>query len=286
MYGRACNMAAISKIARDHDLAVIEDCAQACGCSHSGKRLGSFGRGAIFSLGPFKHVCALGAGMVVTNEAEIADKISSYVSQFPRLGSLSLIKRVLFTIGVCSVTKPLFWNFLMVPILRLCHACGFDLIEQMTTESSSEQNTVIKQTPHMPRPLQGAVGMSQLAKLDDCINRRAHNGNKLLENLQGVSNIKVPASAPSGENVFLSFAIQVNEPDQFRRRMLLHGIDTHPGDKSFVPYISLLAGDQECIIARNAIYSMVHLPVYPQLNESEIIRIAEAVQFAAHGNEE
>lgn len=86
IYGRACNMGAINEVAKRHGLVVIEDCAQACGSSYAGKRLGSFGQGAIFSLGSFKHVCALGAGMVVTNSSVLASKISSYVSQFSHLG--------------------------------------------------------------------------------------------------------------------------------------------------------------------------------------------------------
>jgi len=281
IYGRACNMGMISKLADEHGLVIIEDCAQACGSSHAGKRLGSFGKGAIFSLGPFKHVCALGTGMVVTNSPQLAAKMSSYVEQLPQLGNLSLMKRFLFTMAICSITKPIFWNTLMDPLLRLYSKQGIDPIEKMTTESPNKKKKMERQTQLMPKPLQGIVGIAQLAKLDDLNGQRIRNGNRLLEYLQDIDNIKIPASAPEGENVYLSFAIQVQNTKIFRRRMLSFGVDTHPGDMTFVPHLSGVEEGQEYKIAENAIKSMVHLPVYPQMDESDVSRVAEAVKLAA-----
>ena len=76
LFGQACDMDPILKIANKYNLKVIEDCAQAHGATYKGKRIGSFGEAAGFSFYPGKNLGALGdAGAVVTNNEELADKI-------------------------------------------------------------------------------------------------------------------------------------------------------------------------------------------------------------------
>ncbi|MDY2606909.1 MAG: DegT/DnrJ/EryC1/StrS family aminotransferase, partial [Lachnospiraceae bacterium] len=76
LYGQPCDMDSIMKIAKKHNLYVIEDCAQAHGAKYKGKRVGGFGIAAGFSFYPGKNLGALGdAGAVVTNDKELADKI-------------------------------------------------------------------------------------------------------------------------------------------------------------------------------------------------------------------
>jgi dTDP-4-amino-4,6-dideoxygalactose transaminase len=71
--GRVCEMSRIMTIAEKHNLAVIEDAAQALGASHGNKRAGSFGRAGCFSFYPFKSLGGLGdGGAVTTNDPEIA----------------------------------------------------------------------------------------------------------------------------------------------------------------------------------------------------------------------
>jgi dTDP-4-amino-4,6-dideoxygalactose transaminase len=76
LYGQACDMAAISRIAGQHGLLLIEDAAQAHGASYEGRRIGSFGRVGCFSFYPGKNLGAFGeGGAVVTDDQAIADRI-------------------------------------------------------------------------------------------------------------------------------------------------------------------------------------------------------------------
>ena len=76
LYGQACDMDPIMKIAREHNLKVVEDCAQAHGATYKGQKVGSFGDAAGFSFYPGKNLGALGdAGATVTNDEELAKKI-------------------------------------------------------------------------------------------------------------------------------------------------------------------------------------------------------------------
>ena len=76
LYGQACDMDPILKIANEYGLFVVEDCAQAHGALYKGKKVGTFGDLAGFSFYPGKNLGALGdAGAVVTNNKDLADKV-------------------------------------------------------------------------------------------------------------------------------------------------------------------------------------------------------------------
>lgn len=77
LYGKACNMHEIMDIANQHQLPVIEDCAQAHGAKFKEKQVGTFGTGA-FSFYPTKNLGAIGdAGAITTNNDEHAQKFRS-----------------------------------------------------------------------------------------------------------------------------------------------------------------------------------------------------------------
>jgi dTDP-4-amino-4,6-dideoxygalactose transaminase len=78
LYGQACEMDYIMKLAKAYDLYVVEDNAQAHGSSYNGKLTGSFGHANGVSFYPGKNLGALGdAGAVTTNKEEIAEKIKA-----------------------------------------------------------------------------------------------------------------------------------------------------------------------------------------------------------------
>lgn len=76
LYGQIADMDPVMSIAAAHNLVVIEDAAQAIGAEYKGRRAGSIGHYGCFSFFPSKNLGAAGdAGMVVTNDAQRADKL-------------------------------------------------------------------------------------------------------------------------------------------------------------------------------------------------------------------
>lgn len=76
LYGKPCRMDRIMKIAENHHLHVIEDCAQAHGAEFKGEKVGTFGTAGAFSFYPTKNLGCLGdGGAVTTNDDKIAQKI-------------------------------------------------------------------------------------------------------------------------------------------------------------------------------------------------------------------
>ena len=76
LYGCPADMNEIIRIAKEYELFIVEDCAQAHGAEYSGKKVGTFGIAAAFSFFPSKNLGAFGdGGAVVTNNEELANKV-------------------------------------------------------------------------------------------------------------------------------------------------------------------------------------------------------------------
>ena len=79
LYGQSCDMTEIMKIAKSHNLKVIEDCAQAHGTTWEGKMVGSFGDLSCFSFYPTKNLGAFGdGGAVCTNDPNYNEFVRMY----------------------------------------------------------------------------------------------------------------------------------------------------------------------------------------------------------------
>ncbi len=76
LYGRPADMDPILQLAARHDIAVLEDAAQAHGARYKGAKAGSIGRMAAFSFYPGKNLGAYGeAGAVTTDDSEVDRKV-------------------------------------------------------------------------------------------------------------------------------------------------------------------------------------------------------------------
>jgi dTDP-4-amino-4,6-dideoxygalactose transaminase len=77
LFGLACQMDEIVKIARENNLFMVEDVAQAFGAEYQGKKLGTIGNCGAFSFFPSKNLGGYGdAGLVTTNDEELAKYIA------------------------------------------------------------------------------------------------------------------------------------------------------------------------------------------------------------------
>ncbi|KSU83081.1 MULTISPECIES: DegT/DnrJ/EryC1/StrS family aminotransferase [Fictibacillus] len=74
LYGQMADMGPIAEIAKKHNLAIIEDAAQAIGSKYKGKNVGELGTTATYSFFPTKNLGGYGdGGMIITNDDDIAE---------------------------------------------------------------------------------------------------------------------------------------------------------------------------------------------------------------------
>jgi dTDP-4-amino-4,6-dideoxygalactose transaminase len=76
LFGQCADMDAIMAIAAQHNLKVIEDAAQAIGCTYKDRKAGTMGDTGCFSFFPSKNLGGAGdGGMVTTNESDLAERL-------------------------------------------------------------------------------------------------------------------------------------------------------------------------------------------------------------------
>lgn len=75
LYGHPCDMDAIIAIAREHDLYVVEDAAEAHGAEYKGKKVGSFGDISCFSFFANKIITTGEGGMCLTDNYGLAERM-------------------------------------------------------------------------------------------------------------------------------------------------------------------------------------------------------------------
>jgi len=71
LFGGSCDMKALQDLAGDHDLFIVNDCAQAHGTTYDGRELGSYETVGCYSFYPSKSITTGEGGMVTTNTARL-----------------------------------------------------------------------------------------------------------------------------------------------------------------------------------------------------------------------
>jgi len=116
LYGQACEMDAIVGIAEKYHLAIIEDACQAHGGLYKGRPVGSFGT-ACYSLYATKNMTTIEGGMLVTNDAQIAERArllrnhgSPKTYQHVILGYNMRMTDLSAAVGLVQLAKLKEWN--------------------------------------------------------------------------------------------------------------------------------------------------------------------------------
>ena len=186
LYGNPCDMDWIMDIAKDYNLHVVEDAAEAHGTSYKNKKVGSFGDISCFSFYGNKVMTTGEGGMCLTNDKELAERM-----------------RILRDHGMNPNKK--YWHDII----------GFNY--RMTN-------------------LQAAVGVAQLKKLDNFVEKKrkiAEWYSKELEELEEKRLIKLHPEMHWAKNVFWMYSILVEDKfglsrEELMKKLEKNGVDTRP----------------------------------------------------------
>jgi dTDP-4-amino-4,6-dideoxygalactose transaminase len=135
--------------------------------------------------------------------------------------------------------------------------------------------------------LHAAVGIPQLARLDEITEARSHNARRLSEHLAGVPGLVLPAILPGRTHVWHQYTVLVTEEarvdrDELGERLARRGV----GSGIYYPRLAfdhdcyrdhpgVLAGDVP--VADRVTKQVLSLPVHPKLTDADVDTIAEAV---------
>lgn len=113
IYGHPCDMDPIIKIAKKHNLFIVEDCAEAHGAEYKGQKVGSFSDISCFSFYVNKVITTGEGGMLLTNNKELYERaqlLRNLAFTTPRFTHFDLgynyrMSNVVAAIGCAQVSK-------------------------------------------------------------------------------------------------------------------------------------------------------------------------------------
>jgi pyridoxal phosphate-dependent aminotransferase EpsN len=81
LYGQSADLGSIVDTCERFGVTLIEDAAEALGATYDGRAVGSFGQTGIFSFNGNKIITTSGGGMLVTEDAALADRVRKWATQ-------------------------------------------------------------------------------------------------------------------------------------------------------------------------------------------------------------
>ena len=149
--GNSAEIEEICKIAKKHNVYVIEDCAQSYCCEYKGKYAGTFGDIGCFSLNDFKHISAGDGGMVVTDNEELYYRALMFADKnFNRLGT-----------EVVKNAPYLAPNYRMNELTAAVGIAQLDKVKDICAKRNVYGDK-------LNAALQGIKGLKPMKVLDDC----------------------------------------------------------------------------------------------------------------------
>jgi perosamine synthetase len=279
LYGQPCEMTEVMRIAGKHNLAVIEDCAQAAGATYRGRKVGTFGDAALFSFQLLKGINTYGGGMALTNDTALAEKIRKQADSQPAQSTADLIKRLATGIVARSLVSPkgfAFWGF---PLGAAFSAIGNpNALSTLFWEKIRPLDPFPRTYRQRYSNVQAVIGLRQLSKLDDFNARSRAHAEVYTRGLADCRALQTPRIIPDVESVYYQYCIYTSEPARASRRAIRRAVDfeqTHVDVCSSLSLFKEFAA--ECPGAETTTRAL-QLPVYSRLRPSDVERVLKVVR--------
>ena len=198
--GNPYDLKVIVDVARRHNLWLIEDCCDALGSTYGGQLVGTFGDIGTLSFYPAHHITMGEGGAVMTDKPALQVLIDS----FRDWGRDCWCEP-----GVDNTCGKRFeWQLGTLP-------CGYD---HKYTYSHVGYN--LKATD-----MQAALGVTQMDKLPEFIERRKENFAYLYERLKGIDGLIMPEATPNSDPAWFGFPITLDPEYPVDREELMRFLD-------------------------------------------------------------
>jgi len=280
LFGRTCPMESLRALCEPRGIAIIEDCAQCVGGRVGGSLAGTCSTASYFTFGNTKNFSTFSGGMVVTDDDDAAARMRAEVALFSPVPRGYLVKQGITAAAMFMATRRALFNLFVAPVLHAGRREREDLVHRTFEEAAhvvSEEELLT--LSRRPGRAQAAAGMRQLRVVETSNIFRRERGNRLLGMLEGRGVSGLPARAERrGDHLFVSFAIR--RPGRLRFGDLLrrHGTDFSPGYMAACSALPQLGGRAGlCPAAERVGREIIHLPLYPNLSDGDLERIADAV---------
>jgi dTDP-4-amino-4,6-dideoxygalactose transaminase len=252
--GLPCDMNAIWGLARRHGLHVIEDAAHAAGACYEGRPIGGWQAGltdvsdaVAFSFYATKNLTTGEGGMLTTHLPDLAE-----------------------------ITRRL-----------SLHGTSHNARERYTQQGDWHYDVLDHGFKYNLSDIQAAIGIHQLRKLDQFVERRTFYAGLYDRAFTGLPAVELPADNPSCRHAWHLYILRLNldqltiDRAQFIRELRKAGIGA---SVHFIPiplhsfFARLPVAAYPCPRALELYQRIVSLPLYPAMLEEEVLRVAQTVR--------
>ena len=278
LYGLPCDMSEIMRIAEQHNLIVIEDCAQSVGARYRGRLVGTFGAASFFSFQMLKGINTYGGGMAMTNDPGLAARVRAQADCEPLQSANDLAMRfvggLVSRIGI-SPKGFTFWGF---PIQAAASVFGHYDLSKFIWEKIRPLDRFPRAYRQRYSNAQALLGIRALATLDEFNARSRKHAAQYTRGLADCGAIQTPASPEEFEHVFYQYCVYISDSARASRRAIRRGVDfetTHVDVCSSLPLFKEFA--DHCPGAELTAQAL-QLPVYSRLRDSDVQRVLRVVR--------
>jgi dTDP-4-amino-4,6-dideoxygalactose transaminase len=256
--GLPCDMDAIWRLARQHGLDVVEDCAHAAGALYKGRHAGAANpltgersAASVFSFYAVKNVTTGEGGMVLTHDEELASKM-----------------KILSLHGISKNA----WN-------RYSDRghWGYEVLTSGYKYNMSD--------------IQASIGIHQLRKLEGFLEARKRFAELYNELLADVEEVELPADRDDCRHAWHLYTLRLHLDnltigrDEFIEELKDRGVGTSvhfipiPLHPFFADFANLR--QNQCPNALELYPRLISLPLFPAMTEAQVHYVAQAIKEIA-----
>ncbi len=197
MFGLACDMGRINKIANKKGVYVIEDAASSLGTIINNKNAGAFGDVGFYSLNRGKNLSTLSGGCIVTGLEDVQKLISAEIDKIRKPGLKLKIGIMVKTVALALAVRPLFFTIMRRLISKFKYTT-------LHTDFDSFKYT----------RFQAGVGLSLFKKADKIFEERNKKGRFLRDQLNDVEGLVLPEILRHSEPAYNQFPIVLKDSNK------------------------------------------------------------------------
>ncbi|OGL44564.1 MAG: UDP-4-amino-4,6-dideoxy-N-acetyl-beta-L-altrosamine transaminase [Candidatus Schekmanbacteria bacterium RBG_16_38_11] len=253
--GQPCDLDRITAIAKKHNLLVIEDAAHAVGSEYKGVKIGKTETSAVFSFHPIKNITTGEGGMITTERADLAEKLR---------------------------------------LLRF-HGISKEAWKRYSAKGSPQYEILLPGLKYNMLDIQAAIGIHQLKKLDNFIEKRKNFAKQYENALKEIPEIITPGRVTydclhAWHLYIIKLRLETLKitRDEFIEELKKEKIGTgiHFTAIHLHPFYANKFGFKRGDFP-NAEYAsdrIISLPLYPKMKDEDIVYVVEAIKKVVNAN--
>jgi perosamine synthetase len=280
LYGQPCNMDPIMRIARQHNLAVIEDCAHALGAKYKGRKVGTFGDASFFSFQMLKPLNTYGGGMAVTNSDAMAARIRAMAEAEEWPEPKTILKKILFGNLQRKLIGPYGFSFTMFLAFYIASFFGDYDLSRYLWEKIRSLDPLPESYRRKYANAQAIIGLNMLREIDALNALNRSHAETLSAALKDLVGIQTPVTPAENECVFYQYCIRAADPDLLKVRSIRSGLDVEIMHVDICNVLDVFEQFKaDCPVAEGTARTL-QLPVYASLTDKDVKRIIKVIREA------